>query len=320
MDTHRVYESLFFGCIPVIKTSFLDPMYNKLGGCWIIKDWSDVTQEECNKRWSSKDNTKIAFDVNQWINNIENFQENNQKISFITYGDNKFKLAKERIGREAADMGIFNGNIKLYSPEDLSREFKEKVNNTLSMPRGGGYWIWKPYIIHDMLSKINDNDILVYADAGCILNKAGVSRLNEYIQSISVESGKSIFSMALKDLYEYIWTTNAVFDHFKIDKNSTIYKSEQILATISIYRKCPDSMSFVKAWLDTAMTRQDLFTDIYNEETKRKSIDFREARHDQSIFSVLLKSEPYSKYSVIFPDEVDDPDETRPIKAMRQRV
>ena len=171
-----------------------------------------------------------------------------------------------------------------------------------------------------MLSKINDNDILVYADAGCILNKAGVSRLNEYIQSISVESGKSIFSMALKDLYEYIWTTNAVFDHFKIDKNSTIYKSEQILATISIYRKCPDSMSFVKAWLDTAMTRQDLFTDIYNEETKRKSIDFREARHDQSIFSVLLKSEPYSKYSVIFPDEVDDPDETRPIKAMRQRV
>jgi hypothetical protein len=52
-DTHRVYETLFFGAIPVIKTSFLDPMYEKLGGCWIVKDWSEVTEESCNQHWSS---------------------------------------------------------------------------------------------------------------------------------------------------------------------------------------------------------------------------------------------------------------------------
>jgi hypothetical protein len=48
VDTHRVYESLIFGAIPIIKTSFLDPMYKKLGGCWIVNDWSDVTEESCN--------------------------------------------------------------------------------------------------------------------------------------------------------------------------------------------------------------------------------------------------------------------------------
>jgi len=64
-DTHRVYEALFFGCIPVIKTSFLDPMYQTLGGCWIVGDWSEVTERECNKRW--KNQSKIQADVNYWL-------------------------------------------------------------------------------------------------------------------------------------------------------------------------------------------------------------------------------------------------------------
>lgn len=67
-DTHRVYETLFFGGIPIIKTSFLDPMYKRLGGCWIVNDWSEVTEEECNRRWSAKQDTKIQYDASYWLN------------------------------------------------------------------------------------------------------------------------------------------------------------------------------------------------------------------------------------------------------------
>jgi hypothetical protein len=67
VDTHRVYETLFFGGIPIIKTSFLDPMYEKLGGCWIVQDWADVTQEECERRWSQKLATKIQYDTSYWL-------------------------------------------------------------------------------------------------------------------------------------------------------------------------------------------------------------------------------------------------------------
>jgi len=317
MDTHRVYESLFFGCIPVVKTSFLDPMYKKLGGCWIVNDWNDVTQEECERLWELKKSDEPLLDVSQWLDISEDFQ-NSQTISFITYGNENFHQARERIGKEARDMGIFK-TIKLYSPDDLSQEFKKKVTYTLGQPRGGGYWIWKPYIIHDMLSKLNDNDYLLYADAGCVLNKNYTQGLKDYIKTISIESGKSIFAMVLKDLPEYHWTTTAVFDHFGIDKDSDIYKSNQVLATISIYRKSRDSMAFVKAWLDTAISNPELFTDDYNEETKRETPEFKEARHDQSIFSVLIKSEPHRQHTVFFDDEVDDPGVNRPIKAMRKR-
>lgn len=71
IDTHRVYETLYFGGIPIIKTSFLDPMYERLGGCWIIKDWSEVTEEECNKRWDNKMtsplNRNLLYNVKDWI-------------------------------------------------------------------------------------------------------------------------------------------------------------------------------------------------------------------------------------------------------------
>ena len=65
-DTHRVYETLFFGGVPIIKTSFLDPMYEKLGGCWIVQDWSEVTEESCAERWASKGGP-IRTDPANWL-------------------------------------------------------------------------------------------------------------------------------------------------------------------------------------------------------------------------------------------------------------
>ena len=46
VDTHRVYEALFFGAIPIVKTSFLDKMYKSVyPSMVIVKNWEDVTEE-----------------------------------------------------------------------------------------------------------------------------------------------------------------------------------------------------------------------------------------------------------------------------------
>jgi len=68
VDTHRVYETLFFGAIPIIKSSFLDPMYEKLGNCWIVKDWNDVTDYTCNQKWNNHVFSPVNFNINYWIN------------------------------------------------------------------------------------------------------------------------------------------------------------------------------------------------------------------------------------------------------------
>ena len=44
LDCHRTWEALCLGCIPIVKTSGLDPLFEGLP-VWIVSAWSDVTQE-----------------------------------------------------------------------------------------------------------------------------------------------------------------------------------------------------------------------------------------------------------------------------------
>ena len=42
LDCHRTWEALCLGCIPIVKTSALDPLYDGLP-VWIVSNWSDVS-------------------------------------------------------------------------------------------------------------------------------------------------------------------------------------------------------------------------------------------------------------------------------------
>ncbi len=44
LDCHRTWEALALGCIPIVKTSLLDPLFEGLP-VLIVNQWSDVTQE-----------------------------------------------------------------------------------------------------------------------------------------------------------------------------------------------------------------------------------------------------------------------------------
>ena len=100
------------------------------------------------------------------INGILKLNENFKKI-FITYGDNNFKESRLRICKEARrykyfdkcffeDRSIINDNM--FKDALNNKEFKKVFNKK----RGGGYWIWKPYIIYKNLLKLEENVILVY--------------------------------------------------------------------------------------------------------------------------------------------------------------
>ena len=44
LDCHRTWEALVLGCIPIVKTSGIDNLYDNLP-VLIINDWSDITEE-----------------------------------------------------------------------------------------------------------------------------------------------------------------------------------------------------------------------------------------------------------------------------------
>jgi hypothetical protein len=277
-----------------------------------------------NKQSNNKVSPTLNTDIEWWLS-----QTIAPVISFISYGNDKFKESKKRILQEATDMGCFNGQIKIYTPDDLSENFKNKVGSVLNESRGGGYMTWKPYIINDMLSKISDNEYILYADAGCTLQKSGLPRLYEYIKMIASESGKSVLTMQLKTgksvpnklkLHEKRWTSSAIFDYFNVPIDGEIGNSEQILSGFILCRKSTESVNIIQKWLDVAQTRPDLFTDQYNNESQQKYPEFHENRHDQSILSMTVKTEPYKKTVVIIPEEIEDLTITKsPVIASRKK-
>ena len=204
-------------------------------------------------------------------------------IHLITYGDRHYDNAKQKLLSEANSTGWFDTVIG-YGPDDLDTDFKNNFQNVLEQNKGGGYWIWKPYIIKKHLDKINDNDILIYLDAGCSINIQGKDRFNEYIEILN-QSNEGWISFQLP-FPEKEWTIKEVFHHFKIDEDGEIANTRQLVSGIQIFKKNSNSIKVVDMWNETLYNNRWLFTDNYN---KTQSSYFKDNRHDQSIISIIKK-------------------------------
>jgi len=195
---------------------------------------------------------------------------------FINYASNGF-LNSQKEGLRTAK--IFNFETFGYSEKDIDREFLNKNSKILSSNRGGGYWLWKPYTILDMLNKLDDNDYLIYMDSGANL----VSDPSNYLDLID-EKGILAFSMVQKTSK---WTKGDCF--YLLDKELKFKDVNQLQGTYIFLKKNEFSLNFVKKWLDYC-TNENLITDLPNIYMNNLS-DFIDHRHDQSIFSLLAYKE-----------------------------
>ena len=268
----------------------------------------------------------------------------NKKV-FITFGGptQEYRNATKRVAESAKQFGIFTSSIGLN--DDFLRgqsDFWKKHGKFLETNRRGyGYWLWKPYIIKTFLDKLQDGDILVYADAGCVINLNGLPRLNEYIEMLNTnEHGYGILSFQMNH-QEVVWTKRGLLEYINSDLDCSndlslvndhsqsnlehqfrtnmtyadMLSSGQCMATSMIIKKNPHSTMVINKWLQLAEHYELINDDKMNQENH----NFRDHRHDQSIYSLLVK-----KYgSIKIPDETwyanwEDGKHT-PILAMRIR-
>jgi hypothetical protein len=214
------------------------------------------------------------------------------KIHLISYGDAKYASQREFFKQTALD-SLFFDEVTIFSPEDIEPIFKEHFSHVLNQRRGGGYWIWKPYFIQRVLESIADDDILIYCDAGCMINSNGEKRFTEYIELLhETETGCISFELPHKEI-EY--TKQEVFGHFQSSED--LIHSNQLMATVVMLRKCPHATMLINKWYGALCENPLLFTDDKDNTIQDK--EFIDHRHDQSIFSILRKA--YK--SVVIPDE-----------------
>jgi hypothetical protein len=208
-------------------------------------------------------------------------------ITFLSFADKKYHATLDRIKNEAISSSFFD-KVKTYTENDLPDDLKKFC---ISNKRGFGYWIWKPYFVYKTINEINEDDILVYCDAGCSINTKGNERFNDYIEMVKNDSCGNI-SFQTGHL-EKKFTKGEVFKYFDAYEHSD---SGMIANCCIVLRKNEHTSNIVKLWYDTCINQRHLITDSPSSVPNDPS--FYDHRHDQSIFSVIRK-----KYGTIFLDD-----------------
>lgn len=202
----------------------------------------------------------------------------------ISYADEKWKPAQKYNLKCALKYGA--DKIIGYGPECLDKKFREKNKELLSYKRGGGYWVWKPYIILEALSKLEDGDFLFYSDSGLAL----IQPLSNFIEAME-ESGQDVMCFAVADL-ERRWSKRDAFILMDCD-NREYYDTLQIMSGVSIFKKSEKTVRLAEEWLTYAQDKR-IVTDEDNVLGSDNYEGFIENRHDQTAWSLLCK-----KYQIL---------------------
>lgn len=199
-------------------------------------------------------------------------------IHFVTYGDDKFVQSRERICKEARETGWFD-TVTYYTDQSISEDYRRKfIKKT---PKTLEYYIWQFDVLIQSLEKAAVGDFIVYADAGCTINKTGKDRFNTYIESLKANE-KMGFLVFTSGWIENEYTNKKLFDYFDLHRESFIGLSGQIVTTSFIMRKNAHAYKIVYECLKVLSHDPLLITPLYNEENEAH-------RHDQSILSIVTK-------------------------------
>lgn len=191
--------------------------------------------------------------------------------TLISYADRRFKSSQKRLSESARKYKFFD-EIFEYSRSSISIRFFVKNRDVIFNKKGGGYWVWKPYIIYNALKKINFGDYLMYCDSGAEF----INSPSHLFKCFDVVSSDVILFDAGGTM-ENKYTDPEVAQYFEV--SSDIMNTRQRAGGYQLFRKSDFSVKFVETWLKYCENKNLLVG----------SKLYAYHRHDQSLLSLLSK-------------------------------
>lgn len=214
-------------------------------------------------------------------------------VKLISFGAGRLGIrgALNRLKRQALATNWFD-EIELLDESHLDDMYHSMFATEVTRsPKGFGFWAWKPYLINQHLSKLQEGDILIYLDAGVEINAKGKGRFNFYLDYLA---RKDVLLFSLSEQNRE-WTKSAVSQ--KIDRN--FFFRNQLMATVIMLKKSDLATELAGEWLELcAHNRGESLRDADSVEF-RKDGEILEHRHDQSLLSLAA----FAKNIESIPDE-----------------
>ena len=152
-----------------------------------------------------------------------------------------------RWGEEAlsdATSGVTSFDVVSFGPDSLDDEFYKQNKLLLSQKRGGGYWLWKPYILKAMLEATNA-EFVIYCDCGSIILKP----LAAVLKALHLSGAKILaFDTSSNGWIEHQWTKGQVLRAMNAT-DPAISATGQIAGGVSIWHRSSESIRIVDEWL-----------------------------------------------------------------------
>lgn len=217
------------------------------------------------------------------------------KKIFIAYADSNMAYSLKRIGDQARSIGVFD-DVLLWTPEKLPQYILDSP--LMKYSRGGGYWAWKPVIIHETLQRYEEGTVVVYIDAGCTLKKGAewhlFFQLMEEYDTICfqypplVEEWRSWGNASTEIQY---WTKRSLIEFFDEKFQDDKYHQFRKIWGGGLFFKGKNN-SLLKDWLQIYEQHPELIIDPSKEEEAQQIKGYVAHRHDQSVITPLAYYNP----------------------------
>jgi uncharacterized protein YndB with AHSA1/START domain len=212
------------------------------------------------------------------------------KTWIVSYANASFLSSQERLIESALRHHI--NKTRSWNRELLERTTLYKMHHAiLDLPRGAGYWLWKPFIIKETLKEMGNGDVLIYSDAGVEI----IGDLSPLIDLCLEKSQILLFAGHYDDVGAPgpnlcgKWTKRDCFVFMDCDE-PRYHQGRMLDASFIVLARTKKTMAFVREWL-LYCSQSQLLTDHPNVCGLPNIPGFIEHRHDQSILSILALRE-----------------------------
>jgi hypothetical protein len=202
----------------------------------------------------------------------------------VSYADGAevFYQNQAALAASAADKGF--DTIYNFRRNALDAKFSTKNKHILDLPRGAGYWVWKPYVILKAMEASPEGSLILYADSGVVFKKSLhklVAHFKDY-DRILVGYGTPIpLEMQLK---------KESYSAFSFPITQNILDAQALWGFFLGLRNTHANRQFVKMWLK-ACENVDAVSDSPLDPSHQNP-RFDAHLHDQALLSVLAAHDP----------------------------
>jgi hypothetical protein len=202
-------------------------------------------------------------------------------VRLIAFATREFFRSAAELEQSAARYGVPTTVYTPASPEMVA--FARTYPEIARLPRGAGYWLWKPWLIWHALANSAEGDVIIYADAGsCFVSDPAQLVALTDAQPVVVFGHRSVGEPGGMMRY---WTKRDCF--VLLDADTEAYWNAQCCtAGFQVYRNSPEARAFVDELLASCADPRVL-TDAPNVMGLDNLPEFRDHRHDQSVLTIL---------------------------------